>query len=52
MQNQHNKLCAFFLFFLGIFLVILPGATNSLAAGKKITILYGNDIRGELEPCG
>ncbi len=52
MQNQHSKITLFSLFFLVIFLVILPGATNSLAADKKITLLYGNDIRGELEPCG
>lgn len=52
MQNQYKRVAAFSLFFLGISLIVLSGATNILAADKKITILYGNDIRGELEPCG
>ncbi len=52
MQNPYRRVTVFSLFFLGIFLVILSGATNILAGDKKITILYGNDIRGELEPCG
>ncbi len=52
MQNQYNKATVFSLIFFGIFLVALSGATNILAAEKHITILYDNDIRGELEPCG
>ncbi len=52
MQNQHNKAAVFSLIVFGIFLVALSGATNSPAAEKHITILYSNDVRGELEPCG
>lgn len=50
MQKNH-KTFTLHLFFLGIVLSMLPAATISLAA-ERITILYGNDIRGELEPCG
>jgi len=52
MQNLYKRVAVFSFFFLGIILVTLSGATNILAGDKKITILYGNDIRGEVEPCG
>ncbi len=52
MQNQHSKFITLFLIFLGFFLVIPAASAGSRAAEQKITILYGNDIRGELEPCG
>ena len=52
MQNQHRIIVALSLFFLGFSLIIAFAPADSRAAEQKITILYGNDIRGELEPCG
>ncbi len=51
MQKNHKAYTLLHLFFFGTVLSMLAAATISPAA-EKITILYSNDIRGELEPCG
>ena len=46
------------LFIVILMTVSLPITTGTAAAmlknttNNKITIIYGNDVRGELEPCG
>ncbi|MCF6289449.1 MAG: hypothetical protein L3J03_00370 [Desulfobacterales bacterium] len=50
MRSVIASIIAGFLLLTG--LLLLPPAGVSATAGTDLTILYGNDVLGELEPCG
>lgn len=37
---------------LALVVALLPGLAGAAARSATFTLIYGNDVRGELAPCG